>query len=336
MPARRWIIFFLIGITVLFTVIPGALSEGKVSGDGECRLLPADYDVWGCDWSPDESRLIFSGKIKGEDSTQMRIWLWRPPDGKPVLLTNTESLMDASPRWSPAGDSIIMVRRSRLEGEANGVGIASTIWRKSFPDGRGQQLTHGNEDKDPFWSPTGDSIVFVRGRGPYQANLMIMDKNGGNLRYLTQGDNLLGSPFWGSDGWIYYTRYQVQRHEVTAGSHSCSALEIERGSIERIHPDNGRIESIVADDYDNRSPSLSPDGRYLAYISTKGTKPAAGRVYDRGALAVMNMKDRVSKVYSERVGLNSSSPVWTPTGDKIAFFSYRQVRPTLWVIPFNL
>ena len=335
MPARRWIILLLIGITWVLTMNLGVLGE-KIAGDVECRLLPADYDVWDCDWSPDESRVVFSGKIKGEDSTKMRIWLWRPPDGTPVLLTNTEYLMDASPRWSPAGDSIVMVRRTRLECESNGVGIASTIWWKSFPEGRGLQLTHGNEDKDPFWSPKGDFIVFVRAHGPYRANLMIMDNKGGNLRYLTQGDdNLLGSPFWGNDGWIYYTRYQVQRRKVKVGSHSYSALEIERGSIERIHPDNGKTELIVADDYDNRSPSLSPDGRYLAYISTKGAQPATGRVYDRGALAVMNLKDRTTKVYSERVGLNSSSPVWTPTGDKITFFSYRQVRPTLWVVPFK-
>lgn len=329
-------------LTVLILLVLAAVFTGGVWGDtGEAKenpLLPQEYDVWSCNWSPDGSRVVFSGKIKGEDSTRMRTWLWTPPAGAPVLFTNTASLMDSSPSWSPAGDSVLMVRRSLANGEPNGVGISSSLWLKSLRDGAGVQLTSGHEDRDPAWSPQGKSLVFIRGEGPYVANLFIVDHDGKNLRQLTKGsENLLAFPSWGSDGWIYYTRFQIGRREITVNAQKYSTLEIEKGNIERINPDTGKIETVVKDEYDNRAPAVSPDGRYLAFISTRGALQPTGRVYDRGALVVMDLKDQTIQiqVLSDKAGLNGTPPAWSPKGDSISYFSFRNIRPSLWVVPFN-
>lgn len=322
----------LLALLVLFAV--AVLGEEE-----ECKgnpLLPQEYDVWSCGWSPDGSRLVFSGKMKGEDSTRMRTWLWTPPDGTPVILTNTESLMDFSPSWSPTGDCILMVRRVLANGEPNGVGLSSSIWLKSLVGGAGFQLTNGHEDRDPAWSPDGKTVVFVRGNGPYVANLFLIDRDGKNLRQLTKGaDNLLAFPCWGSDGWIYYTRLQIRHRDITVNAKTFSTMEIEKGWIERINPATGQVEVVVKDEYDNRAPALSPDGCYLAFVSTRGALQPTGRVYDRGALLVMDLKDRSVRVLSDKAGLNGAPPTWSPKGDSISYFSFRNIRPGLWVVPFN-
>lgn len=334
MPNRRWIAGLLL-ILAGMVYMPVGRGQDNAPAIVEGRLLPTEYDVWSCDWSPDGKTVVFSGKMKGEDSDRMRVWLWSPPEGAPTVWTNTANMMDASPRWTPQGDGVVMVRRN-LDGVDTGNCLSSSLWFKAYPSGDGVQLTSGPEDRDPAWSPDGKRLVFVRSHGPYSSDLVLIDRSGQNPLVLVQGgSNVLATPCWAADGWIYYTRYMFHSKDIKVGASSFSGKEIERGIIERISPVDGKIEVVVKDEFDNRSPVTSRDGSRLAFISSRGALSDTMHMYDRGVLWVMDLKLRTMKALSDRAGLNGNPPTWSPGNDTLYFFSFRTVRPSIWSVSLN-
>ncbi len=183
-------------------------------------------------------------------------------------------------------------------------------------------------------------VVFVAETGPRndrQKQLAIMDQDGANLRYLTQGDDLVLTP-----------RFSPGRQEVTYmsfanGQPRVYLLQLETGQREivgnfpgmtfspRFSPDGQKvIMSLVQDGNANiytmdlrsrattrltstpaidTSPSYSPDGRQIVFESDRG---------GRQQLYVMNADGSDQKRVSFGDGAYST-PVWSPRGDLIAF-----------------
>jgi TolB protein len=184
-------------------------------------------------------------------------------------------------------------------------------------------------------------IVFVDETGPKQARkkrLAIMDQDGANVRYLTEGGELVVTP-----------RFSPTSQEVTYmafaanGDASVRLLNIETGQREivgsfpgmtfspRFSPDGQRVvmsleqsgnANIYAMDLRSRattrltdtqaidtSPSYSPDGSQIVFESDRG---GAQQLY------VMSAGGGGAKRISFGQG-RYSTPVWSPKGDYIAF-----------------
>ena len=296
----------------------------------ETRLLPESYDVWASDWAPDGKALVFAGKRQGKDATEMRIWFWAlDPDKKPVQLTATDDLMDYSPRWSPDGSKIALTRRKF--GELNST--HSAIWVKEIKGGAGRQLTQGPEDRDPFWSPDGTQLAFSRGQGPFRSQLMIVDYEDGKIKPVAgEEGELIYSPWWGRDGKIYYTKLCPAPRSVEVSGQTYQVMDFGKGGIWSYNPNTKVNEPVVVDEYDNRSPALSPDGTKLAFISNRvPVKEGNGR-YDRGSLYIKNLVSGEIFFFTNKVGLVGGTLSWSPDGKKSAFFTFRSIRPAVWVI----
>jgi Tol biopolymer transport system component len=295
----------------------------------EIQLLPKNFDVWSCDWAPDGKALVFSGKLQGEDSAKMRIWYWPlDPAGDPTPLTNTDQFIDFSPRWSPDGQKILMSRRS-FPVKTGG----STIWLKELPGGAGRQLSTGTEDREPSWSPDGTQMVFSRGKGPYHGQLYIVNISNGVAELLTGREGeLLTSPWWGRDGNIYFTRLTPSPKTVAVSGQSYQVMDFGRGSIWSINPVTRATNVVISDEYDNRLPALSPDGQKLAFVSNRAATKEGNGKFDRGSLFVKKMKSGEIYYITNKVGLNGGSLTWSPDGKKLAFFTFRSIRPSIWVI----
>lgn len=296
----------------------------------ETRLLPESYDVWAGDWSPDGKSLVFAGKQQGKDATKMKIWfLDLNSDKNPVQLTGTDGLMDYSPRWSPDGAKIAITRRNF--GKLNST--HSAIWVKEISGGAGRQLTQGPEDRDSFWSPDGTQLVFSRGQGPYRSQLLTVNFENGSIKTIAgEEDELIYSPWWGKDGKIYYTKLNPGTKSVVVSGRTYQVVDFGKGGIWSYNPSAGTNEPIVVDEYDNRSPALSPDGAKLAFISNRiPVKEGNGR-YDRGSLYIKNLVSGEILYVTNKVGLVGGSLSWSPDGKKISFFTFRSIRPAVWVI----
>jgi TolB protein len=184
-------------------------------------------------------------------------------------------------------------------------------------------------------------VVFVDETGSAQQRrkrLGIMDQDGGNVRYLTRGDDLVVTP-----------RFSPSSQDVTfmsfgQGDPKVYLLSIESGQREvvgnfpgmtfspRFSPDGQRIvmslsqgssSNLFAMDLRSRStmrltdsaaidtsPSYSPDGTQIVFESDRG---GAQQIY------VMGASGGGAKRISFGEGARYSTPVWSPKGDYIAF-----------------
>lgn len=137
-------------------------------------------------WAPDGTRLAFSDGLgvsiaQLEDGTHTRLSVggaaslatsldWSP-DGRELLTSDLSEIvavdvqsrrtrtvssqfLDGSPRWSPDGELIALVRTDLLGGVSSLLTIDA--------DGRETELTSGFDDSDPSWSSDGKRIYFNR------------------------------------------------------------------------------------------------------------------------------------------------------------------------------
>ena len=299
-------------------------------------LLPEEYDVWSCDWAKN-GRVVFAGKLQGEEAEKIRLWIFQPgTGGEPLHWTGTGSLIDFSPRWSPQGDGVVMVRR-RPE-SVTGEGTASSIWWKAYTSGEGRQLTSGPWDRDPAWSPEGKSVVFVRGDGPFLSALAVVAKEGGDVTQLTAfKEGYITAPVWAGNR-IYFTRLELEPTEISlpaaggGGDARYRSYKLGKGGIWYLDLATGEEKPLIVDEHDNRYSAVSPDGRYLAFVSTGGITPDKRKLpRDRAALFVYDLKTGRRRLVAGEVNSNGAAPVWSPDGKKLVFFSFRRNRPAMWV-----
>ncbi|AWM88297.1 Tol-Pal system beta propeller repeat protein TolB [Microvirga sp. 17 mud 1-3] len=229
----------------------------------------------------------------------------------------------------------------------------------------GQQLTGQQYVTDPnFWRRVGHiisdavyskltgfggffdtRIVFVDESGPKEnrrKRLAIMDQDGANVRFLTQGDNLVVTPRYSpaSQDITYMSQVEGQQPRVQVinletGSRQVVGNFPDMTSSPRFSPDGQRIvmslqqggnANIFMMDLNSRattrltstaaidtSPSFSPDGSQIVFESDRGGQQ---QIY------AMNADGSNQRRISFGDG-SYSQPAWSPRGDYIAFTKRR-------------
>jgi Tol biopolymer transport system component len=98
-------------------------------------------------------------------------------------------------------------------------------------------------------------------------------------------------------------------------------LQIFRKLADSIQP-----EQLTSDDFNNVSPNLSPDGKFLLFLSySKDLKGLPQN--DDVALGVMSLEDKSVKTFAAFVGGEGSlgPQPWSPDGRRVAFISYQSM-----------
>ena len=184
-------------------------------------------------------------------------------------------------------------------------------------------------------------VVFVDESGPKEnrrKRLAVMDQDGANVRYLTQGDNLVVTPRYSpaSQDIAFMSQASGQQPRVQvinleSGSRQVVGNFPEMTSSPRFAPDGQKIvlslqqggnANIFVMDLGSRtttritntnaidtSPSFSPDGREIVFESDRGGQQ---QIYVMGADG--SNPRRIS--FGEG---SYSQPAWSPRGDLIAF-----------------
>ncbi len=180
--------------------------------------------------------------VSGRETTQVLI-----VDRKGVGRQVTEEVRDyGDPRLSPDGKGLAVSIRE---------GAGRDIWVCELERCVFSPLTSGSENRYPTWAPDGQRIAFSSYRfGP--ANLFWVLVNGsGSPQPLTSGqyDQYPGS--WSTDG-----RF-ILFHEITStNTRDIYALPVE---------DGGEPWHYLNEPFEELSPALSPDGKWVAYVSNE-------------------------------------------------------------------
>ncbi len=157
-------------------------------------------------------------------------------------------------------------------------------------------------------APAKHKVFFNRFR-LQELSIMIADADGRNERPLVPHGTLEYSPSYSADGkWVVFTK-------ETAGL----------SDLYRIHPDGSGLERLTDDPAFDDQGVLSPDGRTLAFISTRGS-----------GTANLWLLDLVAKNYTNLTKNQGGSfrPAWSPDSAWLAFSSDREgttgVNPGHW------
>ena len=139
-----------------------------------------------------------------------------------------------------------------------GADLRSDIWIKELPDGPLSRLTfREGEERSPKWSPDGESVTFLSNRA---GNFDVWTKRVegvGDSELLFDHDVSLAEADWSPDGEWLTLRTTGTAVGVIGGRDIIGV----RPGVDRV------TRPLVVSDFDETAPSVSPDGRWLAYSS---------------------------------------------------------------------
>jgi eukaryotic-like serine/threonine-protein kinase len=237
-------------------------SSGTLSGEPQtvAKDVANDPTTWHMGVAAANGGLLIYGNGGGNYGTEELLWMDRATKKLSTIAEGLPEVNDFS--LSPQGDRIAMQIN-------NGV---SDVWVLDLVRGTRTRLTFGPVyNNRPRWSPDGKWIVYSSNRnGKYQLFRRPSD-GGGAEEELISDDQLLNPSDWSRDGkYILYDRGLPGAQDIWA-----LPLEGDRKLFQVVPatPNTLRAE-----------PKLSPDGRWLAYVSNEsGSLQAYVVAFKRGS-----------------------------------------------------
>jgi TolB protein len=178
-------------------------------------------------------------------------------DGRPVrALLPSNGDMNSLPAWSPDGTEIAFAsnRSGNME-----------IWVVNRDGSRLRQVTnHPGIDNAPTWSPDGQHLAFASDRGG-GAQLYVVKADGTGLEKMTSDPYDHDRPTWSPLGFIAFNGGPQVAHNI-------SILDLATRSI-----------TVLTDGVgDNGSPSVAPNGRHIAFATTRWGREQIAIIDRRG------------------------------------------------------
>jgi dipeptidyl aminopeptidase/acylaminoacyl peptidase len=208
-----------------------------------------------------------------------------------------------SPAWSPDGLTLVY-------------SMQGSLWRQAVDSDAAVQLTAGAAyDYQPDWSPDGKRILFTRYRDDAM-ELQLLDVETGRVVQLTSDGAVNLEPRWSPDGSriAFVSTSGTGRFHVFIGaldnvSLSASPLVEERESA---------VERYYYSSFDHElSPSWSPDGREVLYISNPEVPYGTGGIWRHP----LDTQAEPVLVQSEETSWRAR-PDWSPDGKRVIYASY--------------
>lgn len=205
-------------------------NPAPVTRNGSINLMPA--------WSPDARSLAFTSYLRGYPDLY-RVF---PFERRPLQTLTAFAGINSSPAFSPDGRELALT----LSKDGN-----PEIYLLTLATGTLRRLTrHAGIDTEPVFSPTGREIAFVSDRQG-TPHIFVMDREGASVRQLTFS-GFQTQPRWSPKGdTIVYTQRD--------GLHDLWAIA----------PDGSNPRRLTAGPGDNRGATWAPNGRHLAFQSSR-------------------------------------------------------------------
>jgi TolB protein len=204
-------------------------------------------------------------------------------------------------------DGKMLAISHHLEGQPGG---GSTVYVLPLEGGTPKQVTQKTPSYWHGWNPNGKEVAYVGQReGSAVYNLYKMNINGGEEIAITKNTSgHVDGPEYSPDGkYIYFNGNETGTMQLW-----------------RMKPDGTAKEQLTFDEYHNWFPHISPDGKWIAYISfPPDIQPNSHPSYKRVTLRLMPVNGGSPKVIAYLYGGQGTInvPSWSPDSRQIAFVS---------------
>ncbi|MGA3204038.1 MAG: S9 family peptidase [Bryobacteraceae bacterium] len=308
----------------------------------------AIHRVAGPKFSPDGNWILFTETEwdrKG-DRQVSHIWVGRVRGGSaPVKLTAGEK-GESAPQWAPDGSRIAFLA-DRGSGESKS---GSQIWMIRPDGGEAEKLTSEDTAISEFqWAPDGKRIAFVtaderkdktdrekRQKDKFDAILVDADYNYAHLwtieldgktkKRVTEGAFTVSSPRWSPDSKsIAYVESGMGKQES-----SFFDLNADRNTdIYVVSAEGGAPKRLTSNPGPDSSPSWSPDGSEIAYLSAMDPRSWAEKV----DLVVIPAAGGSPKNLTRDFPDSAGAARWAPDGKSVYWDSEEGLHRHIFSVP---
>jgi Tol biopolymer transport system component/tRNA A-37 threonylcarbamoyl transferase component Bud32 len=237
----------------------------------------------------DGGMLVYSS---GE--SQLKQLVWVNSDGTEHPLDPTLRRDFRAVALSPDGARIAVSFPAEL-------GSTVDVWVYDLRQRTLSRLTYGGQNDRPVWTPDGRRVTFVSNRKGLPAIYTTPWDGSGPAESLLASSRGLQEPAWSRDG-----RVLVLREGLIAGPGSRDIIYLRPGLDSAPRP-------FLATSFEENTPTPSPDGRWLAYVSDESghqevyVRPfpgpgGRGQVSDEGGVEPLWSPDGRSLYYRSAAG----------------------------------
>ncbi|HUX94801.1 MAG TPA: hypothetical protein VMV47_03645 [Bacteroidales bacterium] len=278
----------------------GCRLETMNVADGKRMIIYEKNDRFEApNWMPDGKKLLFN-----MDGSLYKI----PVEGGSLEKLNTGFANRNNNDHGISFDGKLLAISHQREGMPGG---GSTVYVLPIEGGTPQMITENTPSYWHGWNPDNKEVVYVaqrNGKNIYNIykNSIKGDKEVA-LTNIKAGEHVDGCEFSPDGKYIYYN-----------GNHTGSM------QLWRMKPDGKGREQLTNDNYNNWFPHVSPDGKWIAFISfTNTVAPNDHPSYKRVMLRLMPASGGEPKVIAYLYGGQGTInvPSWSPDSKSIAFVS---------------
>jgi len=288
---------------------PGRANDLIVaSADGkEARVLATGDSQRGdlfhaVAWSPDGQSIACNAIVRGDGVAYQTVVAVNVTDGRQRILTSQRWTSVSHINWLPDGSGLLVIASEVVTSSRPEIGANRQLWRLALPTGEARRLTNDLSDYDSL-SLAADAGSLVALQKEDSFSLWVMPKGDASraqqLPRASKDDGDSGLA-WTPDGRIVYA-------STVGGQNGLWLVDAAGGNQKQLDVGSGW------------QPTVSADGRWLAFVSTR----AGGFNIWRTELSGGGLK----KLTDQRV---SSNPSFTPDAKWVVYSHNVGDKVTVW------